>query len=125
MSKQARILVVDDEEPIRELCGQVLEYAGYTVVTAAGYEEAMTCLESSGFDLMVTDILMPGKSGFDLMRDARAIVPDLPIVVLTGYWTMQGDAKKWGADAVFVKPFLQEEFLDVIRNILHMRVMKQ
>jgi DNA-binding response OmpR family regulator len=77
-----RILVVDDELSVRESVGYALEQEGFQVTLAANGEEAEGQITDDSFDLLILDIMMPGKSGLDLCREVRAHSP-VPIILLT------------------------------------------
>lgn len=118
-----RILVVDDEELVRTLLGQILVREGYTVVCASNGEEAMRCLREEPADLMITDLIMPGKEGIETITDARREFPDMKIIAMSGggrvgpgnYLSL---AEKLGADRVFAKPFDHELLVRTVREVL-------
>jgi CheY-like chemotaxis protein len=81
-----RVLVVDDEESICAFVTRVLRAAGCTVVTAADGIEALAAANAAeGFDLLLTDLMMPNMNGDELARRLRASTPDLPVLYLTGF----------------------------------------
>jgi signal transduction histidine kinase len=84
--RQATVLVVEDEEDVRQLAAEALEEFGYQVLVAADAPAAKTLLEHNAVDLLLSDIVMPGgMSGLDLVREARRQKEDLPILLMTGY----------------------------------------
>jgi len=83
--KDLKILLVEDNAQVREFAGQLLEEFHCQVVSASNAEEALAALEQQEFDLLFSDVVMPGTSGLDLARLARERCPDLPIVLATGY----------------------------------------
>lgn len=98
------VLVVDDNDQIRELAVEILDLAGYRTVAARNAVEAIRCLTAHDFDLMLTDIVMPGLSGFALARQAKQLQPTLRIVFTTGFVPAQiWDVRRYGA--VLRKPF--------------------
>jgi two-component system, OmpR family, response regulator RegX3 len=118
----SRILVVDDEPSVRESVGYALEQEGFEVTLAADGEEAEERLGDDNFDLLVIDIMMPGKSGLDICREVRAQSP-VPIILLTAK-----DAEvdkvvglEVGADDYVTKPFSVRELLGRIRAQLRRR----
>ena len=116
----AKILVVEDESPIRNLIRRNLELVGHTCVTAGSGTEACVLIDHQTFDLMVLDIMLPGKSGYELLEQARLVQPDTPVVFLTAKESA-GDRIKGltlGADDYIVKPFEIRELLLRIRAIL-------
>ena len=80
-----RILIVDDDEMIREAVGQVLASGGYAVTLAAGGEEALEIIRKSLPDLMILDLKLPGLSGPDTLHAVRQRYGQLPVIILTGY----------------------------------------
>ena len=77
-----RILVVDDEPSVRESVGYALEPVGFDVTLAVDGEDAETKIDATSFDLLILDIMMPGKSGLDICREVRSMSP-VPIILLT------------------------------------------
>ena len=117
-----RILVVDDELSVRESVGYALEQEGFQVTLAANGEEAEGQITDDNFDLLILDIMMPGKSGLDLCREVRAHSP-VPIILLTAK-----DAEvdkvvglEVGADDYVTKPFSVRELLGRVRAQLRRR----
>jgi two-component system response regulator FlrC len=103
----ARILVVDDEEGIREFIADALEDDSHDVTRAADALEALRHLQASAFDLLVTDLRMPGAlDGMDLLRKARAETPEMEVIVLTAHGTvgLAVEAMKLGAFDFLQKP---------------------
>lgn len=117
-----RILVVDDEESVRESAGYTLEQEGFEVVLAASGEEAEERLGEGEFDLLVLDIMMPGKSGLEVCREVRNSSA-VPIILLTA---KDSEADKVeglesGADDYVTKPFSLRELTGRIRAQLRRR----
>ncbi len=79
----ARILVVEDEEPIRRSLARLLERAGYTCSTAANPAEARQILANGAFALMLCDVTMPGESGFTLLAHVNEAHPDIAVIMMT------------------------------------------
>jgi two-component system KDP operon response regulator KdpE len=115
----ARILVVDDEPPIRRSLKVNLETRGYLVDTAETGEKAIVAFENRRADLVVLDLLMPGMGGIDLIRKLRA-VSTIPIIVLSaiGEEARKVQALELGADDYMTKPFGMEELFARIRSLL-------
>ncbi len=84
-ARSAHILVVDDEESIRDLLKLVLTGEGYSVVTGNDGEEGIEYLEAQRFDLVITDLVMPKVNGVEVLRAAKRIDPNYPVIVITGY----------------------------------------
>ncbi|MGV2978831.1 response regulator [Camelimonas sp. ID_303_24] len=114
-----RVLVVDDDPEIRLLVARFLQRHGYQVAGAADGVAMMAALAQGGVDLVILDLMLPGRSGFDLCRDVRA-VSQLPIVMLTA----RGDEAdrirglEGGADDYIAKPFSPRELLARVRAVL-------
>ena len=113
------ILVVDDDDRIRELVKEYLNDNGFIVSTGNSAEEAKIRLEYFKFDLMVLDVMMPGQNGFELTKEIKK-KSNLPIILLTA----KGDSEnrieglELGADDYLSKPFEPKELLLRIRNII-------
>jgi DNA-binding NtrC family response regulator len=89
----ARILVVDDDSDVLELLGSVLEGDGHEVSTANDGEHALMSFSAGSFDVVVTDVRMPGQDGFDLLDHIRDRSPSLPVILVTGKASPQGALK--------------------------------
>jgi DNA-binding NtrC family response regulator len=114
------ILVVDDQGAHRDLCRSALNDAGFAVVTASSGAEALERLRGASFGLVLTDQIMPGMSGLELLRDIRRERPRLPVIIVTAHGTVETavDAMKAGASDFIPKPFTPEELLLVVRRVL-------
>ncbi len=102
----ARILVADDEEGLREFLREVLEIDGHAVVTAPDGDAAARALDAEAFDVLVTDLKMPGRDGLSLVRKVKAEQPDVEVLVMTAYATVETavEAMKLGAFDYLQKP---------------------
>lgn len=80
-----RVLVVDDEEGIRDLLSRTLELAEYVVETTADGQAALESIRNDGYKLLIADLRMPGMDGLTLIREVKQINPQLPIIIITGY----------------------------------------
>jgi len=118
-----RILVVEDNEDVRELAESMLDSAGYAVVSAPSGEEALTLLEEDqGIDLVFTDVLMPGgMNGLQLADQVRARRPGTPILITTGYMDELPAASRAQSLDILTKPYRQEDLLSRVRAILPAR----
>ena len=114
------ILVVDDDQKIKELISQYLIEQNFIVTTAESSAEAKDRMELFSFDLIVLDIMMPGQDGLDLTREIR-LKTDLPIILLTAKGDPSDRIKglELGADDYVPKPFEPKELLLRIKNILN------
>ncbi|HYM63517.1 MAG TPA: response regulator [Gaiellaceae bacterium] len=115
-----KILVIDDEAVIRDLMLEILEEAGYESCGAPTAEFALDLLADPDFDLVVSDVVMPGLSGLELLEQVRTRRPALPVVLVTGAGTysMLTEALARGADGLVLKPFSHSEFLIAIAAVL-------
>ena len=119
-----RILIVDDEEVLREVLDAVLRREGFDVVMAASGEEALSVLdEDDRIDLVILDIMLPGISGIDTLRAVRIANPDLPVIVITAFSSIDGaiEAMKHGAFHYIPKPFKNEEVILTVNKALEQR----
>src|SRR5262245_9713139 len=85
----ASILVVDDESPPLDTLGTFLEGEGYRVATAGGGREALSRIEAEEFDVIVTDLVMPGVSGLDLLEESRRLSPGVSVILISGHATVE------------------------------------
>ncbi|MGE3176745.1 MAG: sigma-54-dependent transcriptional regulator [Vicinamibacterales bacterium] len=122
-SRQGTILVVDDEEIMREILDALLTRAGYQVKLAASAEEGLELARTTSFDTAVVDIMMPGMDGIAMLDELKRIDEDLAVVIITAYASVESaiSAMKAGAFDYVTKPFKNEEVLVVIRNALERR----
>lgn len=116
-----KILVVDDDEHIRQFVSIYLIEAGYTVITAKDGADALRALEKNAFDLAVVDIMMPGIDGYELTEMIRDYY-DLPIIMLTAKGQIEDKEKGFlsGTDDYIVKPFEPKELLYRIKVLLRL-----
>jgi CheY-like chemotaxis protein len=116
---RARLLVVDDEEHVRELLKDILESEGYQVMLAAGGREALSLLSGETFDGVFTDLGMPGMSGWELSRAVRERDGRLPLAVVTGWGEAVGSGERSAArvDWVVTKPFDTAQILGIAREM--------
>jgi len=116
---KSHILVVDDDNRIRELIKEYLNDNNFIVSTAINAENAKIKLEQLKFDLVVLDVMMPGQSGFDLTKEIKRKI-NLPIILLTAKGEAENRVKglELGADDYLGKPFEPKELLLRIKNIL-------
>ena len=115
----ARVLVVEDEQSIREMVAEALERAGYTVTVAADGEQALTLAETAGdIDLLVSDVVMPRMNGPELRDRLLQRHPDLRVLFVTGYAPQIGGAAPRSTDRVLQKPFRLGELLAAVADLL-------
>ncbi len=116
-----KILIVDDEPIVIESCRRILEAEGISVRRAGNALQAKEILhQGESFDLILTDIKMPGQDGFQLISQIRKARPGIPILMMTGYLTPETVEKgrSGGAEGFIAKPFTPEELLRAVENTL-------
>ncbi len=120
MNASRKVLVVDDDPAVRKSIDRVLSNKGYAVITAENGEEAMRKLNEEKYDLVYTDIRMPGMSGLDVAEQVKARKPWTPVVIITGYGTdaAQARAKAAGVSSFVHKPLSPEMIEDSARDAL-------
>lgn len=113
-----RILVTEDDRTQREIIGDILEQAGYQVKLAPSAEDSLAALKNDPYDILLTDMRMPGMDGLDLLRQAKRLRPELDVVVMTAHATVKTavTAMKEGAIDYLEKPFDKDELLMVVER---------
>ena len=114
-----KILIVEDERNIRESIDTVLSEK-YELITASSGNEALNIITKEHFDLLITDIRMPGISGIELLKEFKKLYPDSPVIVITAFTSIQSavEAMKAGASEYVPKPFSLEELEIKVKNLL-------
>jgi two-component system, NtrC family, response regulator HydG len=123
MSEPRRLLVADDDPGLRESLNRTLTRAGYGVLLASDGRAALELLQGGGIDLVLTDLKMPGLTGIELLRAVKAIVPDIDVILITAFGTVEEavSAMKEGAYDFITKPFRGEQLLKLIGKALERR----
>lgn len=118
-----RILLVDDEQDLRETLADLLSGAGYRVTAADSGTAALTAARADRFDLLLTDLRMPGMDGAETVTAIKAIDPAIRVIVATGYSSEEvtADCYRRGADDIVAKPFDIEELLRLVERLLRPR----
>jgi DNA-binding NtrC family response regulator len=118
-----RVLIVDDEEVLRDVLDAVLRREGFDIITAASGEEALSVLDGDDVDLVILDVMLPGISGIDTLRAIRISNPALPVIVITAFSSIDGaiEAMKQGAFHYIPKPFKNEEVVLTVNKALEQR----
>ena len=119
------ILIVDDEEMIRELLASALLQEGFVCHLAANVEEAFTILSENPVDLVISDIMMPGRSGVDLLRDIKKVDADIAVLMITGLSDMKTalECIHLGADDYISKPFSINRVFLTVKNLIEKRML--
>lgn len=125
----ARILLIDDDEPVRRTLTAMLEHAGHTVIVAGEGRAGLATFGASRFDLVITDILMPEKEGIETISAIARADPATPIIAITGGAPIEAVpgaraldylliAQELGARATLRKPFTRRAFLEAVDRCL-------
>jgi two-component system, NtrC family, response regulator PilR len=125
--RSMRVMIVDDEEVLRDVLEVVLRREGFDVVLAASGEEALNLLDGEEVDLIILDVMLPGISGIDTLRAIRISNPTLPVVVITAFSSIDGaiEAMKFGAFHYIPKPFKNEEVVLTVNKALEQRYLSR
>ena len=117
MAKDIKVLVVDDDRYLLDLLLETLKTIGYDTVGACSAQEALTLLESTPLDLVITDILMPGMDGVEFARQVKDARPDLPVIFITGVFS-SSILQKVDAQGFLTKPFRIGQIEDLIEEVM-------
>lgn len=123
MVEKKRILIIDDEPATLDLLERVLELEGYEAVLASNGQEGVEKFQESPCDLVVTDMVMPGKDGLQTILDLRLESPDLPVVAISGDGTIPKEryltvASYLEGVVTLAKPFTMQDFTAVVKRLL-------
>ncbi len=120
---KAKILVVDDEEIILLSCERILTEEGYEVQTRLSAADALELLAQDNFDLVIADLKMPGMNGIELLRAIKQDYPNISVIMITGYSTVESavEAMKGGAADYLPKPFTPDQVAVVVQKVLAAR----
>ncbi|MBK1668436.1 hypothetical protein CKO28_10355 [Rhodovibrio sodomensis] len=117
----ALVLVVDDDDLVRDMVAASLTRAGYRVVLAADGSAAIDQLGARTPDLILTDLFMPNCDGIELLRSGLLRTSDIPVIAMSGGYAgidLLGASRTLGATATIAKPFLPGELIDLVRGTL-------
>jgi len=120
MPRRAHVLVIDDDLSCRVLAALLLEKAGYSPSAVASVERGLQRLDDEGADVVVTDLMLPGRSGLDLLRTLREQQSPVPVIVMTGTGDLEllAVALDLGAVSVLRKPYAPEALAAAVRGAL-------
>ncbi|RJP31982.1 MAG: response regulator [Candidatus Omnitrophota bacterium] len=116
----ATILIVDDEEDLRENLRDLLEFSGYTVMSFASGEEILERFDDYHADVVLLDIQLPGKDGLEVLREIKRKRPDLPVAMVSAS-SVRGvlaKAEEYGANRTIIKPYSPKEMLQMVETML-------
>ncbi len=121
--ERSRILIIDDEAVIRDGLKRVLESETFIVETCSSGFQAIEILQQREFDLIITDLKMPGMSGIEVLKSVRTLQPDIPVILITGYASIDTavEAIKNGASDYISKPFAPDILLEKVQKALSQR----
>ena len=119
-SPQARILAVDDEKIVLDSLRKMLVLGGYSIDTVESGEEALGLIKKNDYDFVFTDLKMPGMNGVEVTKAVRHLRPDIDVVVITGYGTIETavETVQYGAMDYVEKPFTEDELLGFAKTAL-------
>ena len=116
------VLIVDDEKIVLDVLQRILSRLGYRPIITESWEIALDLFSSATYDLVLMDVLMPEKNGFEIAREMRKIRPDQKIVLVTGIGaemaTAQAEAEEVGIEYVLPKPFSYDKVKHVLAEVL-------
>ncbi len=115
------ILIIDDEKSIRLTVKEFLSKEGYEVSTANGYYEALDVIAKKDFDLIFADVMLEGKTGLDILREAKKQNPACPVVLFTGNPNIESasEAVRLGTYDYIPKPVTKDTLLHIVNTVLH------
>ncbi len=113
-----KILIVDDDPMVIKSCIRILDAEGHEIHTADTVEKGETLLDESAFDLLITDIKMPGQDGFEMIRRSVQLRPEMPILVMSGYLMPEivDEGRRLGVNHFIPKPFTPDEMLSAVER---------
>jgi len=125
--RPVRLLIVDDEDMMRNFLREVLNEEGYDIDLAASGDEAVKRLEQDHFDIVLTDIVMPGMDGLGVVAAARELPTDVDVIVMTGYASMETavESMKLGAADYITKPFNIDQIRIIVANVVKERRLRR
>lgn len=121
--ENSRLLIVDDEAVIRDGLKRILSGKAFAVETCSSGFSAIEIMQQREFDLIITDLKMPGMSGMEVLKSVRTLQPDTPVILITGYASIDTavEAMKNGASDYISKPFAPDLLLEKVQSALHQR----
>jgi two-component system, NtrC family, response regulator HydG len=119
----AHILVIDDDKAMRDACFQILSRQGFRVALAASARQGLSLLERLSFDAILLDLVMPDMDGLEALKKIKALDPDIEVIIITGYGTIQSavESIKAGAFHFLSKPFVPDDLRNLVGRALEKR----
>jgi DNA-binding NtrC family response regulator len=119
----SKILVIEDEELMRDVISRMLRHDGYEVIELDDGRLVSGILEQGGIGLVVTDIIMPEKEGLEIITALKKEYPEIKIIAVSGGGSWGPDsylqlARKFGADRTFIKPVMRKEFISAVKELI-------
>lgn len=123
MNEKANILIIDDDEAIRDSCSQVLKRQGYTVRTARDGEEGLRFFKTEFFHVVLLDLKLPGLDGMEILTKIKEETPETPVIIITGFASIESavEAMRRGAFDYLAKPFSPEGLRVITKKALGSR----
>lgn len=127
MKHDFRILVVDDDQELRQTINELLSREGYRVEQAVNGKEAAAQVQKTNYDLVISDMVMPEISGIDLLKTLKQSGNETPLLMITGHTTIEDavEAIKLGAEDYIAKPFDGVELLTIIKRLYENKLLKE
>ena len=122
-----RILIIEDEDTLRESLSRVFTREGYQVVAVNSAEPALELFEEGSFDLILTDIILPGITGIELLKRVKEATPEQVVIIMTAYASLETavETLRSGAYDYIVKPIIHEEIKQIVKNALKVRALQK
>jgi DNA-binding NtrC family response regulator len=122
-----RILIIEDEDTLRESLTRVFTREGFQVVAVSSAEPAVALLQEGYFDLILTDIILPGITGIELLKWIKETVPDQVVIIMTAYASLETavETLRSGAYDYIVKPIIHEEIKQIVKSALNVRTLQE
>ena len=123
MASLDRVLIIDDEEAMRDSCQRILVKEGLEVTTASDGHTAIKLLDKWAYDLVILDLIIPGADGLEILKKIKADDQEVAVVVISGHGTVQSavESMKLGADNFLTKPFTPNDLRKIVRQAMEKR----
>lgn len=122
---QASVLIVDDEPSVRQTLSEWMRKKNFHVFEAEGGRQAMEMIQRDDPDIVISDVVMPGMDGIQLLKEAKAVKADTPFLMISGYPSRSAavDIMKYGASDYLPKPFTPEELVNRVSRTLRLKAL--